>query len=116
MNKTQIEIFREFEDDSDMLLWQVEGDNVTFFVNVSDVFLWGGADAEAVETMEDVELLKQCRKDCEKHMFMLYAARKRKLRPQGAIYCMFTKEEADLFNKCGPYRERGFGNPKENKN
>ena len=41
----------------------------------------------------------------------LYCARKRSMRPQGALYSCIPEEHWDLFNKCGPEREVHAGNP-----
>jgi len=44
----------------------------------------------------------------------LFAARVRKMRPQGAAYKVRYDESIwPLFDACGPVREVGFGNPKE---
>lgn len=41
----------------------------------------------------------------------LFAARVRKLRPQGACYTRYPKRLWHLFDEAGPVRETGIGNP-----
>lgn len=100
----------------------------------NDVFAWGFADAEDIETSDDIELLRQSIKDCtaieprSSHGALLYCARKRNMRPQGAYYKYLdvydykkdqppelnaeaTAKMHKLFNDAGPEREVGFGNP-----
>jgi hypothetical protein len=45
------------------------------------------------------------------HLAELYAARIRKMRPQGAAYPERAATQA-LFDACGPERAIGFGNPR----
>ena len=102
----------------DYLTWTVRP--VRFYVNVSDAFSWGCADSEEITPMS-LPHLRSAFEDCKAAyprlgcMFActLYAARRRKMRPQGAEY---PKEDeaagiVALFNQCGPRREVGFGNP-----
>jgi len=100
------------------LWWRIDGEYapITFFVNCNDVFYWGCADAETI-TPENVDLLEQSMKDAEgTHQYgelygtMLWCARVRKQRPQGAAY-PDERELWPLFDECGPERETGFGNP-----
>lgn len=97
------------------LFWRVEGSQIYFAANVSDVFAWGGADAEDI-TPERLPLLEQAYADLkavgsEEYMPDLYAARIRGMRPQGAAYPKTRRAQA-LFDACGPEREIGLGNPK----
>lgn len=100
----------------------------------SDIFIWGCSDAEEIETSDDIELLRQSIKDCtsiephSSHGTLLYCARKRNMRPQGAYYKYLdvydykkdqprelnkeaTAKMYKLFNDAGPEREVGLGNP-----
>ena len=43
---------------------------------------------------------------------LLYCARKRKMRPQGAMYKTIPKTLWHLFDVCGEEREMNMGNPK----
>lgn len=79
---------------------------IDFFIDCSD--------SEEVKSDEDLDLLEASLKDADIFGDYLYAARKRGMRPQGAIYANFSAEEAELFNAVGPYREPGFGNPYDN--
>lgn len=88
-------------------------ENLEFFVICNDFFFWGAADAEGI-LQEDLELLEQCLIDDDISGTLLYCARKRKLRPQGAAYKAFLLEESwPLFDACGPEREIDMLNPKE---
>lgn len=82
-------------------------------INCNDLFYWGCADAEPIE-VEDIPLLEQATEDSEYYGDLLFCARKRKMRPQGAYYQQFNEEDAALFNAAGPKRETGYGNPKDN--
>jgi hypothetical protein len=111
------------------LYWWIDEDTneTTFSVNVSDVFHWGCADAEDINTEEDIDLFIQSIKDHWTHGDVLYACRKRRMRPQGAMYRSFRIKHKDSFdepderliemiNKCGPEREINIGNPYNEKN
>lgn len=99
-------------------LWYVEDGEVKAAFNVNDVFAWGCADAEDVEP-NDLDLLEAAHRDLDglcpgaSHWAeVLYTARKRGMRPQGAFYEKCLPEETwSLFNTCGPHRLAGAGNP-----
>jgi len=80
------------------------------WVICNDFFAWGCADGQGIETEEDLALFEQSLKDSEYQGPLLYCARKRKMRPQGAYY-KYLQEDIELFNACGPERGTGFGNP-----
>jgi len=91
-------------------------EKLEFFISCNDIFMWGCADGEEVESQIDVELLQRALVDCDElgvdYMGpILYCARKRKLRPQGAYYSYIDKKLWHLFHECGPEREVGLGNP-----
>lgn len=90
--------------------------DLRFFINCSDVFAWGFADGEEVVSQEDVDALEQAALDCKDvnqyHAGSLFVARKRKMRPQGAMYEHINKELHALFDACGPERVINLGNPK----
>jgi hypothetical protein len=82
-------------------------------VNCNDIFWWGCADCENVseETLEDLNnAIKDC-SPCITTGLLLYCARAKKMRPQGAAYSYIPKELWPLFDECGPKRELGIGNP-----
>src|SRR5690606_34468152 len=73
------------------LTWWIEGgDRIRFSANVSDVFAWGGADAEPItpKTLPELEKAYADLKEVGGESFTaeLYAARRRKMRPQSAAY------------------------------
>lgn len=97
------------------LLWHVERHRVVFSADVSDVFAWGGADAEEI-TPSNLPVLEQAYADlkavcAEEHAADLFAARVRRMRPQGAAYPTALPAQR-LFDACGPQRPPGLGNPK----
>lgn len=93
---------------------------VSVSINCSDVFWWGTADSEDVE-MEDIPLIEGAWQDIAAAVGnpnpraslvqMLFICRKRKMRPQGAVYTYVPDAVRPLLNMCGPYREVGPGNP-----
>lgn len=103
------------------LWWRCDNEYapLTLFIDCSDAFWWGTADCEAV-TPENVHILEEAFRDCktadpkygECYASLLFCARVRKVRPQGAAYpgndsaCLWP-----LFDACGPEREIGMGNP-----
>lgn len=112
----------------DGLYWNSRrGDGVIHLsVRCSDVFEWGTADGEDIETDEDVELLRQCLADLNEasedygdcYLPELYAARRRRQRPQGAWFAPKRWELADgageirqLFLDAGPERPIDLFNP-----
>ncbi len=97
------EIMRIFakHDICDELYWSEE---LEFFVLCNDVFYWGCADTEAIETQCDIELLNSCFNDCEDHALTLYCARKRSMRPQRAMY-KYLKGYESIFDLCGEERD-----------
>lgn len=95
------------------------GQQGQLFVNCNDFFYWGCADAEEV-TAENLPVLEACILDVSKALspdkdldtaLMLYCARIRTLRPQGACYPHLPQAAWPLFDACGPAREPDFGNP-----
>jgi hypothetical protein len=100
------------------LLWRLEDGRVHLAVDVSDVFAWGGADAEELSP-DRVLLLERAYADLSAisgaaaaYTVDLFAARLRGMRPQGAAYPSDAEARA-LFDACGPERELGLGNPRQ---
>lgn len=84
-------------------------------INCNDVFFWGSADAEDLspETLGDLDAaIADCHGD-EESGALLYCARRRGMRPQGAMYKYIPKNLWAFFDACGPYRETDFFNPME---
>jgi hypothetical protein len=116
--------------DNDMyseILWlNKKGGGFRAAVMCSDIFYWGAADAEDL-TPETLPLLEQAYKDCKavkgkefapgKYVSnqyfggLLYCARQRNMRPQGAYYKNLPPEIHHLFDACGPEREINIVNP-----
>lgn len=88
-----------------------------FFVICNDAFWWGTGDLEEI-TPENIDVLEQAFADCHAaenvvgtiNAAELFAARVRKMRPQGAAYPS-EPELWPLFDACGPERETDMGNP-----
>ncbi len=91
----------------------VEKGDLLFFIACNDVFAWGCADCELIEGQEDIDALERAYNDAEADGAHLFVARKRGMRPQGAMYQYIDKENRSFFDLCGPRREVSFGNPKE---
>lgn len=86
-------------------------EELEFYVNCNDLFFWGCSDLEDISTDEDLDLLEKSFIDAPIYGAYLYCARRRKMRPQGAIYKSIPEEEVKFFDECGPRRECGHGNP-----
>jgi hypothetical protein len=91
---------------------------LTIFVNCSDLFWWASVDSERL-TPENIDVFRRSIEDMreigEVHLGpLLFCARVRGMRPQGAYYEHFTRKAHELFNAAGPERETGLGNPKPN--
>lgn len=102
--------------DHEDLLWSVRGDKVTLAVMCSDFFTWGTADSEGVDEA-GFPVLAQAVMDagavgCEDWGARLYAARRRRMRPQGACYEHIPEVLWPLFDACGPEREIDMFNPR----
>lgn len=104
-------------DNCDMLFWRVDGEYapVTFFAQANDVFWWGTADVEKIEP-GDLPLLEQVVADLagighQEYLAELYAAGKRRMRPQGAYYRNLPPAVSSLFDACGPERAPDIANP-----
>lgn len=97
----------------DNLYWGVD---LVFAIKCSDMFCWACADAEPI-TGEDIPLLQKALEETDTGMGsiwggLLFVARKRGMRPQGAAYDYIDNELWHLFDACGPKREVSFVNPK----
>lgn len=78
-------------------------EDLEFAILCNDVFFWGCADAEEI-TEDDLALLKDSVNDAGVFGTLLFCARKRKMRPQGAMYKFIDKEYWSLFDEAGPER------------
>lgn len=106
-----------FEYCSDVF-WREDDGVLSMHVQCSDVFFWGSSDSEEI-TGENVDLLEETFAECEvvfgryqaDEAGVLFVARVRGERPQGAYYANLGDAWTVLFDACGPEREVGFGNP-----
>jgi hypothetical protein len=101
------------------LYWRTDGEfaPIQFFVNCNDTFWWASADSEQV-TPENIGDLERAYADAkaaahcgECYGSMLFCARIRKMRPQGAAY-PDDEKLWPLLDACGPERPIGVGNPR----
>lgn len=110
-------------DYTDMVWWRETANetgtpDLRIFVNCNDLFFWGSADLEAI-TDDNIALLENTVAEVEaitgkwqgEDGFLLWCARNRKMRPQGAFYKYFDVRLLALFDACGPERKTGAGNP-----
>lgn len=112
-----LNIFSKY-DTSEDLFYRVDNGIVRFFGMCNDTFWWATADCEQI-TPENFEILETAFADLDKigglvaagQATRLFAARIRKMRPQGAVYKYLDKELWPLFNACGPERTPSWGNP-----
>ncbi len=108
---TDFVVLMEFIASEDMQSSVYWTQDLSVTLDCSDSFSWGTADAEPL-TIEQLPILKQAIIDAEYDAELLYCARVRKMRPQGAMYEYIDEKKWDLFNACGPEREIDFLNPK----
>lgn len=82
-------------------------------VNCNDFFWWGCGDGEDIN-IDTIDEFEKAIIDCngnEDIGSLLYCARRRKFRPQGAYYSSIPRDLWWLFHACGEKRKTGFGNP-----
>lgn len=118
MNEYIMSILRLYDEyeNQDELRWYFKDGKPVFFVNCSDLFVWGCADGEDI-LPDDLPAMKQAHDDCvaadslcSHYGPWLFAARKCKMRPQTCILKKMPDAIRPLFEACGPFREVGFGN------
>lgn len=103
-------IFISENDIQEEIYWNSK---LEFFIPCNDIFFWGGSDAEDL-MISDLPLLKRSIDDISEFSVygpILFCARKRKERPQDALYQRLRRKDWPLFDAAGPVRELGFGNP-----
>lgn len=130
-----LRVLRAFDfGDGDSIWWRTDGEYapVTFLVNCNDEFYWGCADCEEV-TPRNIGILEQSIADCKEatkgksfgagtcsergstvYAPMLFCARVRKMRPQGAVYPGGDDHAGVrlLLDACGPPRDVDLHNPR----
>lgn len=92
-----------------------EGDEIPdggYFAAIvcNDVFYWGTADLEYIKE-DELDLFDQCLTADPIRGVLLFCARKRGMRPQGAFYKMLDDKEKELFRRGLPERETDIANP-----
>jgi len=108
-------LFAEAEAFDSALLWRVDmtpGANreIRLFAECNDLFHWATADFEEI-TVGDIPLLRRTLEDlkplrAEYELGHLFAARKRKLRPQRPCYKDMEPAVAALYDACCTEAER----------
>lgn len=104
-----VRVMRAFPDGEPELWWR-KSPVLMLFVNCSDAFAWGCADLEQV-TPDNVDVLERSVEEAGMDGALLFCARVRRMRPQGAMYKHIAEERWPLFDACGPERATGLGNP-----
>lgn len=77
---------------------------ISLWVNCSDLFFWACADGEDIELSELLDLA-ECYKLSPQYGNWLWCSRKRGMRPQTACYPYIPKEQWHLFDAAGPERD-----------
>lgn len=118
-----IEVLRIFSfEHTEDIWWRENPEDKTildFYVNCSDFFHWGTSDLELI-TSEKLGILYECKRDIDaldipesdRVYGLLFAARCRGMRPQGAYYKYLNEALWPLFDACGLHRENDSYNPK----
>jgi hypothetical protein len=118
-----VEVLRIFTFNHTEDLWWRENEEdrnqLDFYVNCSDFFYWGTSDLELI-TSEKLGILYEVKKDLDdldipdhdRAYGLLFAARVRGMRPQGAYYKYLHEATWPLYDDCGPKRETDTYNPK----
>ena len=139
MNKTDKDLLYEVAKLSqfsanEAIFWRYndERTQIDVYANCSDIFFWGCADAEPI-TWDNLQVLRDSVREVQELTgsefsnqddgLLLFVARVRNERPQGAFYKYITVHNDDektaslraLFDAAGPERETGFGNPVDRK-
>lgn len=95
-----------YEINDGTLIWD---DELNFAILCNDLFYWATADCEPIKSQGDIDLLVSSMKDVgddEINGPYLYCCRKRGMRPQTPFYRYIHQCNHELFNECGPSRDR----------
>lgn len=97
------------------LAWQVDPNTreVRLMARCDDLFWWGTSDLEGITPADLSELERAFTDVPDYHFIELYAARRRKMRPQAAAYKNIAEQYRPIFDACGSAREARLGNPHE---
>lgn len=113
VNERVLSLIRRYE--IDLEGWYV-GHGPALMVTCSDQFFWGSADCEVV-TSDNLSALEATLEELqnedgdEEYAPLLWVARQRHMRLQGAAYTYIPERLWPLFDAAGPERETGLGNP-----
>jgi len=80
-------------------------ETIKLYVNCNDVFWWACADSEEIKP-EEIKGLQECVELSKAYGTILWACRKRGMRPQSPWFEDLSKEELKLFKACGPKRDK----------
>jgi hypothetical protein len=80
-----------------------DNDGISMYINCNDLFYWACADEEEF-TLDDLNDLKKAYLESPENGDILWACRKRGMRPQTPFYKLIDKSEHSLFNACGGER------------
>lgn len=111
-----LSLFERADNMTEAVIWRVDmtqGRNrdIKLFALCSDFFAWATADLEEI-TKGDIPLLERCLRDLRKaddatyYLGELFAARKRRMRPQKPCYKDMEPSVAALFDACATEAER----------
>lgn len=89
---------------NDWIYLQADDEYIKLFVNCNDVFYWAMSESEEIKP-EEIKDLRECAKLSKDYGAMLWACRKRGMRPQSPRFKDFSDEEKKLFEACGPERD-----------
>lgn len=113
-------VFNGFDGpDQAELWWRTDGEfePLTLFVRCSDLFFADCADAERL-TDANIQILEEALRDAiaagpalGAYAGLLFCARMRRMRPQGAQYMRIPEPLHPLFDACGPERQASAANP-----
>lgn len=109
-----LEILKLLTEANDEFCGFYRNGKIRIFINTNDIFYWATSDLDFVEEL-DLPLLRQSVEDCKAAGDVgwgdiLFAARKRGMRPQTCVMKSMSEEVRKLFEACGPERELGLDN------
>lgn len=95
------------------LSWDISWtEDLKFFVLCNDFFFWACSDLEDLTEENFPEFVKAV-EDAGTEGPLLFCARQKKMRPQGAFYKHLDKKNWHLFDACGEERKSDMANPEE---
>jgi hypothetical protein len=109
------QIILQFDANDDICWNEDKNGNIYAFVKCNDFFWWGTSDGEQINYDDILSVIRAYKDVGAETTFggLLWCARKRKMRPQGAFYKHISKEIRPLFDGCGPERSIDLFNPKK---